>query len=537
MRLVAFMALSAIAQTAVPTMVDAQDHPPSIESVTRRISEAVERISKQKNLGIDPRLVDELRNNVLLFTENFCREPPSVECSQRYFDDAKFDQIVDEYLSELFPALPRKIVSIADRFANGSLWQAGWPSEVELEVGAVVLDGFAPSTKSFVKTATGALPISSHATRLILPAGTSTLIVEFGGVLRYADVILEPGATTYLELDGLKEVSDNLGLLYPREDAFCYTDPPRLFEGPLAVFNWGRATFAETPTEKQQYLATFARQPVVEIQAFATGSLECSADCLRDLASLFAQAITVWRSGCLRCDANALVLVSIGPNKWLDARLARRLRASRPNESQALDLAVSYPAEQMVRRSPLWFGTALVVPYVEITNDVSLIGQICKLSPHLATWIGPVQKSICQVDDMPEALRPAIIFSDNGTDCGKIAIACGLRDANVQLNGSFYQFWIPSSLNPDGYLIGQPDTIEGPIEIWPVVLHEVGHWFGVPHAEIVGEGRAHDVMNERYGTGPACVSGQSLTMLNNAADTRWRYRPIGGGSLMPLTKH
>ena len=65
-----------------------------------------------------------------------------------------------------------------------------------------------------------------------------------------------------------------------------------------------------------------------------------------------------------------------------------------------------------------------------------------------------------------------------------------------------------------------------------VVLHEVGHWFGVPHADVAGQDAMHDVMSKDYSKGELCVSSNSLVMLNNASDLRWEYRTRGGGGAL-----
>lgn len=69
------------------------------------------------------------------------------------------------------------------------------------------------------------------------------------------------------------------------------------------------------------------------------------------------------------------------------------------------------------------------------------------------------------------------------------------------------------------------------VDLRHVVLHEVGHWFGVPHVDTVAGGAYKDVMTSVPEDGKPCVSAASLIMLNNATDLRWKYRVLEGGGL------
>jgi hypothetical protein len=118
------------------------------------------------------------------------------------------------------------------------------------------------------------------------------------------------------------------------------------------------------------------------------------------------------------------------------------------------------------------------------------------------------------------------------TACGPAEdfIACGLPGLGIELAVDGSRFDIPS---PDGArrLEHNAGADVAPIDIRLVVLHEVGHWFGVPHSDVAGARGIVDIMGATYGDGKLCVSGQGMAMLNNASDTRWPYRVTQGNGL------
>jgi hypothetical protein len=302
----------------------------------------------------------------------------------------------------------------------------------------------------------------------------------------------------------------------------------------LAFYNWGRGQFAEPADVRAKSLAPFTQQSAIRIDVRQDEALKCDSQCQHNLGSLFAEAISVWRGGCTRCNANALVLIELGNSSWLDWRLERRLR-SNANNSVPLDLSAYRTEEdQLIRTSPSWAPGGQIVPFADISGDRQLIQAICKLPVTAASWVPAVQSRLCgrPLQPAPPELRPVLYVKNGATACGLVAVACGLTYGNVEINAQRYRYTIETNAG-NVAVFGGTNEFNIALDVWPVILHEVGHWFGVPHSEIAGKDAATDVMNENYNGQQPCVSGHSLIMLNNGADMRWPYRVTGGGGLGP----
>jgi hypothetical protein len=126
-----------------------------------------------------------------------------------------------------------------------------------------------------------------------------------------------------------------------------------------------------------------------------------------------------------------------------------------------------------------------------------------------------------------DELHPILRVRPEPTDCGEEAIACGFPGGLVQLSTQQYAFSVDAPSGP--VRLGASEDV---LNAAPVVLHEVGHWFGVPHPEQVNVA-VKDVMAGRMDIETTCLSSASLTMMNNASDDRWEYRAHTNQGLLP----
>lgn len=128
-------------------------------------------------------------------------------------------------------------------------------------------------------------------------------------------------------------------------------------------------------------------------------------------------------------------------------------------------------------------------------------------------------------------LSPELEITKGWTTCGEGAIACAIPGGKIQITDK-YTYWIKDDL-ATYILIGEMnDDVHN---INTVLLHEVGHWFGLRHPETF-KLNYKDVMQGVINNDYTCVAAQSLMMLNNATDIRWPYRAKENQGLMPPKK-
>ena len=122
-----------------------------------------------------------------------------------------------------------------------------------------------------------------------------------------------------------------------------------------------------------------------------------------------------------------------------------------------------------------------------------------------------------------------------GPDCAN-ALACGFPDQSVTLNTPRFRFALMGEdrSRPPAVTLGHVTVAQqqGDIPLHPVILHEVGHWFGLPHVESdIGQDKRDEVMVDSGGTDKVCISRAALNMVDSAVDRSWPLRQSGKGAL------
>ena len=264
-----------------------------------------------------------------------------------------------------------------------------YPNILYLSIGSVTLPLDYIQSKIYIQTATKMIYLGTNIQTLLLHSGDNTLQVVTGERKQLITISVKTNSKQELQIQKVDKPLKSFQAtpLTPRSSAFCYTLPPEKFTGPLAFFNWGRVQFAERADIKTKNLAPFTQQSVLKIQVNQDAKIKCDNACKYGLESLFAEAIAVWRSGCSRCNPNALVLIQVDSATWLDWRLERRLNI----DGATLDLNDVLPEEtQEFKSSPSWVG-GQVVPYVNITKSQKLFDKICALPANKAVWASAVK--------------------------------------------------------------------------------------------------------------------------------------------------
>ena len=222
-----------------------------------------------------------------------------------------------------------------------------------------------------------------------------------------------------------------------------------------------------------------------------------SAVCRQALDGTLIDAIALWRAACARCARNYLEAIEINGKLFLDERIARSVEL-RANEGSGVEyFNIRY--RPLVRYVPASPAAMTALGAASPTGEWVAIAAFARHS-------------------LP---APEIIIRLGGPSaaCGGDAslIACAGADANVELNARDFRFVRQST-----EVLGAGSQSVDPSQ---VLIHEVGHWFGLPHIDPAqGLGARRAMMEEVYGLHGQCITGGELGLLDDASDLTWSQR-------------
>lgn len=481
-------------------------------------------VAKSSGVLLDPRLINAMVESALLYANNFCaagEEPcPGVN------DPQILRHQIQEYLDELRGMPQTAIRVLGDRLADGGFPSVGYLSLSLEPVGLIKLPPEWSDAIVTIHFASSSVRLGHWQPEFLGLEGPLEIEANTNGKLERLKVRIEPFTTTQLHSKQTLTSGDIAPPLQLLPSAYCSKSTPLGFTGPFAVFNGGRSMIAEDESSRRHYESPILRSHVIDINMQVAPTVECSDQCRDSLSLLFADAVATWKKGCDRCEPDSLIMVRTQSSTWLNTRLIQRLRMRSEGKPVSLRL------KELIENDRPAFTTT--DPLSDLSSETIAAKQLCDTADDDADWVKPAKAAFCgsPTDGLAEGiLRPHIHIMEGTRSCGDIAVACGLPDAGIEINAN-YRFTTPSVLDHTPLLIGNPNGSQV-LNLRSVILHEVGHWFGVPHAEI-GKAEAFlDIMAQTYGDGQPCLSEQSLRMTANAGDLRWAYRVSQGGALMP----
>lgn len=506
--------------------------------LSEAISAAITTVSTTDNILVDPKVTSEIFSDASAFTANFCdRDTTPCESVLR-------EEVLTSILSGFFKdlnELPLNIETIASRMAHHegkSMADAGWPDLRENHISVITLPAtLADADISFI-TATKTVSLGHAGKLLYVQAGTQQLNATFrDGHKVYGTVsVAARSRGAWSETTSREQLlGDNVD---PDPDLYCALDAKQnpgdpLQDPPLGLFNYGRSTIVEDSATRLANVIPAARQPGLDIKITdQTG--RCNTECLNDIAVAFIQAISIWRSGCSRCTGNALVVLRFDDRIWIDSRAASRLRDTSAGDIQNVDYNLSHiktnELQHYTHAPGYWQSGSFIVGYERIDQSESLKQSLCQLpDTYTIGWISLAKSYLCS-NKTPQLmeLSPELEITKGWTTCGDTAIACALPGGKIELTDN-YSYWITDN---DATLIFQSEQGTSRFDINAVLLHEVGHWFGLRHPETLGL-HYEDIMQGTMSNDVKCVTPQSLVMLNNTTDLRWPYRAKDNQGLMP----
>lgn len=250
----------------------------------------------------------------------------------------------------------------------------------------------------------------------------------------------------------------------------------------------------------------------------------CQASCRAALTQALIKSLALWRSGCGRCMAERLIAIAIGENVWLDNVTIDKWRHAL---TQNMDRATQDP-KQIGRMSLRPLGFQPIVDFRRIVPGTDK--GLCEAARRYATSADLAQ-AVCANTAVscgsPSCLSLPVHVghAENCSLTGRLA--CGSADGEIALNTEDYAYSYPLER------IGPPEVVTfgngtETVDLFPVLLHETGHWFGLDHEredvdlELVSIMRIPFSPRKRW-----CVTEWNLTQVDNAVDRNWDFR-LGG---------
>jgi len=503
--------------------------------LSKTIVESVDRYARKEKLAVDSLVVEHLRKSATIFAGNLCLSKedwePSGYCGRTIGNPTVFDKVLHGLLAEYAGLRRAEVRTLAARLADQigvRIESLGWPAFERVNFGIVSLSPIGRKAQVWVKRAHDVVTLSPGVHQML--AGPGELRLEAGGNAQPRSsfvAIVSPGKiSTPVAVAAATPDSQPLGRLAPSLEYLCYDRLPPIRDGALSAFNWGRSTFRETDEVKRENLLTIAKAPLVDIQLIDETGL-CGRVCREGLGVAFANALSIWREGCQRCEPDAFAVIKLGDNLWADAVWYEEFITLPSNKApQPHDLVL---AGERVSMHRALIGRTGISAYQQVAQDGELAEIVCR-SRHSDPVVDVLRREFCgraSTIANGHSIRPIVRIKADATTCGSSAsfLACGLPGAGIEIAWHSASFEID---HPDGPIqVGAETTDSISVNMQKVVLHEVGHWFGIPHPEDVGLAQYKDIMSAVYGDGQPCISGASRAMQNNATDRRWPYRAAG----------
>ena len=309
------------------------------------------------------------------------------------------------------------------------------------------------------------------------------------------------------------------------------------------------------PTEPKYRLATGrGAQPVVSASDFHGASIlrvrliaedrDCNDKCRAAVSAFVIQALAQWRAGCTRCPPATLSLVEVDDAQFVSVRhveTALQWPYLRPQKNADGVLA----SEVASMATSQGAGVDVRMGFQRVDGVASALGLCSSIVPAgvtagFALLSEQVRERVCR----PSALascgpsngcKEITMRLSGAPDCAN-ALACGFPDQSVTLNTPRFRFAIagPDATRPPIASLGQagPSQRQDYIPLHPVLLHEVGHWFGLPHVDTdAGPDGRDEIMIDTGGSDQVCISRAALNMLDSAVDQAWQFRQTGKGLL------
>lgn len=265
-----------------------------------------------------------------------------------------------------------------------------------------------------------------------------------------------------------------------------------------------------------------ATSPFLQVQ-INDPAKACSSECEQRLENSIIESISVWRGACSRCPRATASIIRVADtyfiSEWFDAVVdfasSRNLKLEQIILSTFGGNESSAPPEMSAMQLNIDF---MRVRYEVLSSEK--LKSICNMFSGVSSgWAKEMQAALCGRSlDAKAVLTVSLVVGD--TPCGNQdeVVACANTEKYVQLSARGFSFTDSQGKQIFGSGDRSADTVQ-------VLLHEVGHWFGVPHAQGNKDERGRtNIMEDSYNPSGQCFRFENLKMLESAVDQRSEFR-------------
>jgi hypothetical protein len=285
----------------------------------------------------------------------------------------------------------------------------------------------------------------------------------------------------------------------------------------------------------------------------------CNDKCKGAIEQSLGVALSVWKSTCGLCSDDFMTHFVSESRIYIDARIANWLQTSpaTPYPLQNKEISAAVRTKELVKGGKVTATRLGAVPelagglsdhvvgYVRVTDELSQ--KICTSRverEERARSLRALKDAACgrksakrSEDDMHMTLR----LLNGETSCrvpkgSAKAIACGVPDKSIELSfGNNNTFSFEDFSSGTKMLLGPKKGAD--YDGTQVLIHEVGHWFGLRHIMPPGGGyeqfaNVKDIMQD-YHQSDACMTAISVNLINAMSDEGIQKAYRLGGALLP----